>query len=129
MHTVYRLREDRQHIAAVQWVTLNGGGLEQTHGLLGSEEWWKRIEAGELPLHTIHGTLSYVYMSGHNDFPECEVTSGSGERTQWPRYGEDSWYQVGNSIEIDYVVQRYKQPVGLPPDSRVVVEVRIARKA
>jgi hypothetical protein len=134
MHIVYRLREDGRSIALAQQVTLySAEGLKPTHGLLGSDQWWENIAVGILPMHTLLGTISRVYMTGHNDFPEFEVLSDAGELSSWVRESSspelDDMYRVGRRVEIDYVIQQ-SRPSRIPdvPDDlerKIVLEVRI----
>jgi hypothetical protein len=110
MVAVYELRRDLRLIEMVQKATLHrdDAGLVPEHGLFGSDEWWAAIADGSLPTHTVRGRISSVFMSGHNDFPEFEVDDGSA-RTTWKREGDDSFYQVGRAVQIDYVLTRFKR--------------------
>ena len=72
---VYGLRFDHDYVAKVQEATLNtadAGLLPEPH-LYGSPEWWSTVETGGIPIHTVAGTISKVFMSGHNDWPEFEI--------------------------------------------------------
>ena len=85
MFTIYRLQSDRRQIREVQEATqtTEQWGIEPTHGLFGSPEWWRHIRDGTLPVHHIRGTISRVYMTGHNDWPEFAVLSNTGEESEW----------------------------------------------
>ena len=106
---IYDLRTDHKHIRDVQDATLHNSwsGLVPEHGLFGSEEWWASINEGRIRVHVIRGRITRVYMSGHNDFPEFEVDDGKA-KTKWARVGTDSEYVVGRPVEIEYVLQRFK---------------------
>ena len=110
MVAVYELRNDKRLIEMVQTATLHRDdfGLVPEHGLFGSGEWWAAIADGSLPTHTVRGRISNVFLSGHNDFPEFEVDDGSA-RTTWARQGDDSYYQVGCAVQVDYVLTRFKR--------------------
>jgi hypothetical protein len=62
MTVVYRLRQNKKFIEAVQKATLTTDtfGIEPTHGLFGSDEWWGRISSGDLPIQTLSGYLTKV---------------------------------------------------------------------
>lgn len=134
MTEVYSLRQDQKYIRDVQKATLESEefGLQQTHGLFGSDEWWARIADGSLPVHTVRATISRMWMGSMNDWPECEVVSDEGEKSTWTRYADDSWYQIGNRIEIDYVVQKFKPSAKKTfgtLENKNIVAIRIEKKA
>jgi hypothetical protein len=95
--------------------------------LVGTKEWFLATEDGRLPKETLIGRISKVYMSGHNDWPEFELESKDGLST-WTREGDDSLYQVGKFVEIDFVIQKYKRPWDmLGPTTKKVLEIRIEK--
>ena len=59
MEIAYRLTDNTKFIAQVQKATLTTDtfGIEQTHGLFGSEASWANIANGKLRIHTPRGTL------------------------------------------------------------------------
>ena len=138
MIKIYDLRDDRYTINLIQDATLHteDAGLKVKHGLFGSTEWWGAIEKGVIPKNRIKGVISRVYMSGHNDFPEFEVTSESG-RSSWERNGDDYHFVVGRKIEIVYVTQDFKKPIEirrikgrreLMTASRIILEILVQEK-
>ena len=129
--SAYKFQEDKEAIKRLQEVSSDPKsdyGLKTENGLLiGTKEWFQAIEDGRLSKETIRGTISKVYMSGHNDWPEFEMENDSGKST-WTREGNDKLYQVGKLIEIDYVIQKYKRPWDmLGPTTKKVVEIRIEK--
>ena len=62
MTTVYQLTQDNDFTQNVQRATKTTEefGIEPTHGLFGSPEWWARIQSGELPIQTLRGTMARV---------------------------------------------------------------------
>lgn len=134
---VYDLRDDADHTAAVQRATLTTRefGVEPTHGLFGSTEWWQQIESGSLPLETLKGSISRVYMGSMGDWPEFEMQCEDGSshnftRHQMPPDGSrDSLYKEGRKIEVDTVWQQFRREAPAshgPRDHRVVTAIRIA---
>lgn len=113
MIKVYDLRDDKRTVKLIQDATLNTKdfGLKPENGLFGSKEWWEAIKNGIIPKNTLEGIISRVYMSGHNDFPEFEVTANDGSKTRWERQGHDKYYVMGKRIKIIYVVQKLKRPL------------------
>ena len=95
--SVYKFQEDKEAIKRLQEVssdTKSVYGLKTENGLLiGTKEWFQATEDGRLSKETIRGTISKVYMSGHNDWPEFEMENESGKST-WTREGNDKLYQV-----------------------------------
>ncbi len=139
MIKIYDLRHDRRTITLIQDATLNTEdcGLKLEQGLFGSQEWWQAIEQGVIPKKQIEGVISRVYMSGHNDFPEFEVTSETA-KTNWERKGNDTYFVVGRRAKILYVTQKFKKPLAihglngkkeLMTDSKVILEIWVSEIA
>jgi hypothetical protein len=132
MYVVYQLRHDAEMIAAVQRATRSTRefGIEPTHGLFGSDEWWACIADGSLTLHTLRGTISRVYMGSMRDWPEFEIRSNSGELSRWTREANSAElaaaYVVDRQVELDYVIQRHR-PAAWDggAETKVVVEIRV----
>ncbi len=114
MDAVYQLKHDADRVAAIQKATLatKEFGIEPTHGLLGSREWWSEIESGRLPVHRLRGMIGRVYMGNMNDWPGFELVTAEGQKSSWTREANSkeqaARYVVGRSIEIDYVAQRHR---------------------
>ncbi|MBV7267087.1 hypothetical protein [Erythrobacter ani] len=134
---VYDLRQDLKEISNVQEATLTTEhyGIEPTHGLFGSEQWWQHVENSTLPLHTMRGEITRVYMAGMNDWPEFEFRCADDSLHRFPRYVTpvghllDEEYVVGRHVELDYVWQecRRKAPNwGMARETMVVTAIRIA---
>src|ERR1043166_9852939 len=85
MLTIYRLRNNKDFIAQVQkaTVTTERFGIESTHGLFGSPEWWQHVRDGTLPVHTLRGAITRVYMGSMNDWPEFTMGSDTGQGAGW----------------------------------------------
>jgi len=132
MIVVYLLREDAPHIEAVQRATRTTKkfGIEPTHGMFGSSEWWEQIAAGKLPVHTLMGKITDVYMASMNDWAEFKMISDAGEESSWTRMRRasipDAIYRIGSRIEIDYVLQRHR-PEFYDKDGefKQVLEIRV----
>jgi hypothetical protein len=136
MKTIYRLKDDPDRKKAIQQATLTTEefGIEPTHGLVGSAEWWGKIDKGDLPVHTTSGIIERVYMGSMNDWPEFEVRSAEGELSQWTREANSvtlaRGYAPGRRVEIDYVVQRHREKsFDRGAEAKVVVEIRISGDA
>lgn len=134
---VYELKQDTGYVAAVQKATLTTDefGIEPTNGLLGSSEWWREIERGNLPLQTLKGTITRVFMGSMGDWPEFEMQTDDGSLLEFTRYqnapdgSADHLYAVGRQIEVDFVWQQFRPKApdwGLPKEQRCVIAIRIA---
>jgi hypothetical protein len=114
MKPAYQLKQDFEFISKVQKTTLSTEhfGIEPTHGLFGSSEWWEQISSGKLPLYTLRGVITQRYMGSMGDWPEITVQSDTGEIWHWTRRvnskEQDALYVPGQRIEIDYVIQRHR---------------------
>ena len=125
--TIYDLKRNRRHIKDVQNASLHSDdcGLVTKPELFGSSKWWKLVGTDQLPIHTLEGIITKVYMSGHNDFPEFEMDDGN-KKTTWMRRGEDSAYMVGRPIRMKYVEMKYKKPINcLPPFSQCILSIEV----
>jgi len=135
VNIVYQLKEDQRLIQQVQRATrtTENFGIEPTHGIFGSDEWWQNIESGRLALHTLKGKITKVYMSGmgpKGDWPEFKMVSDTGEESSWTRMmhlaEQDQLYRVGAPIEIDFVWQQHRpKSFDHGAEVRQVLEVRI----
>ncbi len=131
---VYRLEQDAKYIEGVQKATLTTEefGIADTHGLFGSEAWWGQIRSGALPVRTLRGTITRVYMGSMGDWPEFEVCDSAGELSQWTREANNATlakvYEPNCGVEIDYVVQRHRpKSFDEGAETKIVLEIRVAR--
>jgi hypothetical protein len=135
---IYDLHEDAERVSRSQKATLTTRefGLVPEHGLFGSPEWWSAIADGRLPVHTVEGRISRVFMSGHNDWPEFEIDS-DGDRSSWTRVtsggpggsaervAKAALYEAGRPVVLKYVRQRLRQHLSGHPFSKSVLEIWI----
>ena len=127
---IYTLADDTARIKIIQEASLDKNsyaGYKTENGLVfGTKEWFGAINNSTIPKHTIKGLISRVYLSSHNDYPEFEIESNNG-KTIWAREGIDEAYKVGKNIELIYVEQKYKRPIGaIGGISKCVIEIIIA---
>ena len=134
MITIYQLKKDKRQISSIQKITLKDSdfALQQIHGLFGSEEWWRQIADGRLPLYTHGGTITRIDKLCMGNGAEFEMASSDGTKESFfcecntPAQCDE--YQVGRFVEIDYVWQKYKvryiSGSGLL-DRKIVIEIRI----
>jgi hypothetical protein len=133
MLTIYNLRADKDYIARVQeaTTTTEDYGIEPTHGLFGSPEWWQHIREGTLRVHRLRGTIARLF----GDFyPGFVIRSDTGEESRWGRDVDDaaftSLYTVGRPIEVDYVIQRHRPFFfGRRTETNIPIEIRVDENA
>jgi hypothetical protein len=132
--TVYDLHEDHQRIRWMQEATMTTKdfGLEPTHGLFGSADWWQNIAQGYLATHYISGIITNIYNFGEGDHPEFSMVDESGIETTWKREvnraEEDDFYVIGRMVELEYVLQRTRidlTDLGIDQTEKCVLSVRI----
>jgi hypothetical protein len=133
---MYKLRDDSKRIAQIQKATIETEtfGIEPTHGLFGSEEWWANISSGRLQRHTLSGVITRIYFGSMGDWPMFEMKHGSGECTSWTREvnakEQDAFYKIGVPIEVDYVVQRHRPgSFDHGAEFKCVLEIRTSKPA
>jgi hypothetical protein len=103
LEVVYDLRDDQRRVDAMQAVSRRGQGLSDDPALVGSEDWWRLVDGGRLPLHVIEGTIGDSYWTGHGDFPEFDLHGTDGASTTWQRLGDETRYATGLAIQLRYV--------------------------
>ncbi|WP_041454051.1 hypothetical protein [Anaeromyxobacter sp. K] len=83
--TAYDFAEDPDQIRAMQQATLSptDAGVSASPALVGSPEWWRAIDSGNLPLRILEGAITRVYWASMGDWPELELTSDAGEKSTW----------------------------------------------
>jgi hypothetical protein len=130
---VYQLKADTKFIEQVQHATRTTKefGIEPTHGLFGTEEWWKQIANGSLPVVTLTGFIAKCYMGSMNDWPMFDLIDGLGEKTSWTRQvnapEQDTFYREGSMAEINFVLQN-SRPLSWSKGAqqKQVLEIRIS---
>lgn len=133
MVVVYRLKDNPKFIEQVQRATRTTKefGIEPTDGTFGSEEWWNRISAGKLVVHTLRGEISKCFMGSMNDWPMFKIVTDTVEETSWTREANSaeqaSLYREGCRAEIDYVWQRHRpKSWSKGAEFKQVLEIRVA---
>ena len=127
---VYLLSKDRKTIEAIQNATLHTEeyGIAMDHGLFGSEDWWGAIERGDLPVHTVRGTISALLMESMNDWPTFRILTQDGSITESITReslpARFTLYEVGRRVVWKYVETRHKRPIeALGPVQKTTLEV------
>ncbi len=109
MITVYDLRNDHNDIKRIQSIIKEGRTPYRTKwGLYGTQNWWDALEKESL-IQRLYGKISDIYMSGHNDFPEFEITTGR-KKYAFPRIGKDKYYKIGKEVEVECIECQYILP-------------------
>ena len=133
LSTVYDLREDPDSVRSMQQGSTSAGssGLRVTHGLVGSDEWWRQLESGVLPLHTLRGRVTGCSLGVHDGGPvEFELKEPNGNRSTWlvskmdPRSAK-ACFRLNRGIEVDFVRQERKVPFEEEAEAKVLVAVRV----
>lgn len=103
MHAIYTFKDDAIHIKTLQDSSLSGWGVKNTHGLIGSAEWWKNIENGTLPLEKANGKVIEISPGYFGNWPMFELLETNGEISRWPLMNDG--IEVGQELLITFVVQ------------------------
>ena len=134
MNITYDLKLDATYLEQVQNATLNTEefGIQQTHGLFGSGEWWQKIETGELRLITLKGKIAKTFMGSMGDWPMFELVNLEGKKSQWTRElnnkNNDAFYSVGKNVEIDYVIQHHKESsFSKETETKCIIQIRVEK--
>jgi hypothetical protein len=127
MKKLYHLQDDRKTIDEMQRGMKSKDkliGLKNTHGLFGSDKWWKAISKNKLQLLTLTGTITKTWSGHHDDFPEFQLSDKNGEVTTWPMESMNLHNNLGSKIEIDYVIQSLKASGYENGEAKCIIEVR-----
>ncbi len=130
MKTVYSLHCDLA-VQSMQAASLSeeSVGLRQTHGLIGSPEWWAHVEGGSLSVATTIGEVIHFFPGHNGDWPEIEVRERDGSSSNWgcnlPAAEAKQWFVLGRSIEIDHVQQELKVPFNGSTSTCMVTAIRV----
>jgi hypothetical protein len=101
--TVYDFAADRPRIDAMQKATLGPTdfGVSAKPALVGTAEWWRAIDQGQLSRIELEGTIAGVYWGSMGDWPEFELLSDDGTRSGWTREGDLARYVEGLRVRLD----------------------------
>ena len=123
LETIYSILADID-TKSIQQVILNGKSHYRTKwGLYGTAEWLDALKRDNL-VETIEGSISRVYMGGHNDFAMFEVTDGK-DNYEFARHGNDLFYQVGNKVILECVRLKNIRPMSGLEELLVPIIIRI----
>jgi len=130
MYKIYDLQQDSQRIAHMQRASQADGpvGLENTHGLIGTKEWWDSIQHGALKVHRAEGVVSGFWPGQGGGGPaEFELREPSGSTSRWlcevePKAAERA-FRLGRAVAVEYVLQRLKREFNGSRDSEVTVSI------
>jgi hypothetical protein len=132
MRSIYRLQDATDKIQRMQAASTGSGqvGMKITHGLVGTSDWWSNIENGTLPLCTVVGTVSDLYLGQFDDGPaEFKMILADGTSSSWLCEVEPLMakviFKVGSKAEVDYVVQELKHPWRETPFTDLTIEIRV----
>lgn len=139
MIKVYQLINHPTYIKDLQNAALSSNphfGLQITHGLCGSREWWDNIKNGKLKKLTHKGKITKVYWTAmNNDTPVFDMVDENGKTLTYNREADSKAlfkkYKEGNEIEIDYVVQKFKEGVDTldnKKETEIELEIRIGEE-
>jgi hypothetical protein len=126
--TVYDFASDRQRIDTMQKATLGPTdfGVSPKPALVGSPEWWRAIEQGQLARVEVEGKISRVYWGSMGDWPEFELLTEDGTQSRWTREGDLTRYVEGLRIRLSYTLHPWKvakDSLGLGDASKIVLRI------
>jgi len=130
--TVYEFASDQARIAAMQKATWGptDSGVSPRPALVGTPDWWRAIEQGQLPRHVLEGKISKVYWASMGDWPEFEMVTDNGASSRWTREGDVARYVEGLRVRLTYTLHPWKVPkpsMGLGAESKIALRVELER--
>lgn len=129
---VYCLRDDSVSIESMQCGSQSKGpiGLRVTHGLVGSDLWWKAQADGTLPVARLEGVISGFWPGQWGDGPaEFEFRLESGAVSKWlcgvePKQAA-RMFHIGRLAVVTYVEQELKTAFADNKSTKVVITISL----
>ena len=122
---VYDIRRDAEGLKLKQEASVEGGwgGLEITHGLIGTPEWWSAVEAGKFKVETFDGVVRSA-AAGNQLHVHIEGEQGAQRWMAWR--GFDRALE-GKKVRSVYVRMAPVHPLTTQPDfrARVLLQVEL----
>ncbi len=109
MEIIFDIREDKRTNLIQERIKKGDKSYRTNWGLFGTDDWLDNLHNDNLII-LIQGTISKLIMTGHNDFPEFEIESGT-EKFQFERLGLDKYYQIGRKISVQAIKGMYINPM------------------
>ncbi len=78
-------------------------------GFFGTVDWLKNLRK-EGKIEVLEGTISRIFMSGHNDFPMFEIQSDN-RNYEFERLGDSQKYVLGKKVLIETTKNQYISPI------------------
>jgi hypothetical protein len=132
MNTVYLLRDDPATVEHMQAGSLSAGpiGLKQTHGLVGSPEWWSHVEDGSLPVFRREGMITGFWPGQWQQGPasfELSLDGGGVMRELCNLEPREAAlvFRVGRRAMIEFVAQELKTEFQGSRTSNVVIRISV----
>jgi hypothetical protein len=120
---VYDIRRDAEGLKLKQEASLAGGwgGLEITHGLIGTPEWWSAVEAGKFKVETFVGVLR---SAAAGDVLHVHIEGESGAQ-RWMAWRGFDRALDGKKVRTVYVRMAPRHPLTTQPDFRARVLLQV----
>ena len=122
---VYYIRRDSEGLKLKHEASVAGGwgGLEITHGLIGTPEWWSAVEAGKFKVETFDGVVRSA-AAGNQLHVHIEGEQGAQRWMAWR--GFDRALE-GKKVRTVYVRMAPVHPLTTQPDfrARVLLQVEL----
>lgn len=126
---IYLIRDDTERLRQMQKVSASDDttmGLSPEPALIGTPEWWDLVEAGQLEVEEIVGTIKDVRWGSMGDWPEFSVESATGERESFTREGDHTRYVEDLKCRVRWVLHPWKVEQGtLGTHSRIILEIAV----
>jgi hypothetical protein len=123
---IYLLRDDAERLHQMQASTTDDAtmGLSPEPALIGTPEWWHLVDAEQLEVEEIVGTISEVRWGSMGDWPEFSVVSTTGKKESFTREGDHTRYVEGLKCRVRWVRHPWKVEQGtLGTHCQIVLEI------
>jgi hypothetical protein len=124
-NVLYDIRQDAIKLSQIRAASLSTGqfGLTTAHGIVGSPEWWKAVDAGRIKVETFVGVIRRLDGGPMGDSAIVRI-EGDGETKSWTAWEGFNRSLIGKRIEIRYACVPPKNPPKPDFVVHLILEIR-----
>lgn len=122
---LYDIRRDAIKLSQIRAASLSTGqfGLTTSHGIVGSPEWWKALDAGGIKVETFVGVIRQLDGGPMGDSSIVRI-DGDAEVKSWTAWEGFDRSLIGKRIEIRYACVPPKHPPRPDFVVHLILEIR-----
>jgi hypothetical protein len=135
MKTIYRLKDDRERIRQLQKASTDDGrtGLKKEKYLIGTEDWWRAISSGTIPVIRLSGRVCGYWPGQWGGGPASfRMQTSDGTTFSEHCYVEPEeakiLFPIGGAVTVEYVVQKLKHQWDGKSESKLLISLSVGEE-